>query len=58
MGKVSFEIVKHDDRLFFNDGEKYVLFDTGFISNPFGRNSASVNGKIGPFAVNTMPFLF
>ena len=58
MGKVSFEIVKHDDRLFFNDGEKYVLFDTGFISNPFGRNSASVNGKIGPFAVNTMPSVF
>lgn len=58
MSKVSFEIVKHDDRLFFNDGEKYVLFDTGFISNPFGRNSASVNGKIGPFAVNTMPSVF
>lgn len=58
MGKVSFEIVKHEERLFFNDGEKYVLFDTGFISNPFGRNSASVNGKIGPFAVNTMPSVF
>ena len=58
MGKVSFEIVKHEDRLFFNDGEKYVLFDTGFISNPFGRNSASVNGKIGPFSVKTMPSVF
>ena len=58
MSKVSFEIVKHEDRLFFNDGEKYVLFDTGFISNPFGRNSASVNGKIGPFAVKTKASVF
>ena len=58
MAKVSFEIVKHEDRLFFNDGEKYVLFDTGFIDNPFGKNSASVNGKIGPFAVNTKASVF
>ena len=58
MGKVSFEIVKHEDRLFFNDGEKYVLFDTGFISNPFGKNSASVNGKIGPFSVKTKASVF
>ncbi len=47
MSKVSFEIIRHEERLFFNDGEKYVLFDTGFIDNPFGKNSASVNGKIG-----------
>ena len=58
MGKVSFEIIKHEDRLFFNDGEKYVLFDTGFIDNPFGKNSASVNGKIGPFSVKTKASVF
>lgn len=58
MGKVSFEIIKHEDRLFFNDGEKYVLFDTGFIDNPFGKNSASVNGKIGPFSVKTRSSAF
>ena len=58
MGKVSFEIIKHEDRLFFNDGEKYVLFDTGFIDNPFGKNSASANGKIGPFSVKTKASVF
>ena len=58
MGKVSFEIIKHEDRLFFNDGEKYVLFDTGFIDNPFGKNSASVNGKIGSFSVKTKASAF
>jgi hypothetical protein len=58
MGKVSFEIIKHEERLFFNDGEKYVLFDTGFIDNPFGKNSASVNGKIGPFSVKTGASVF
>ena len=44
--KVSYEVVKVDDRLFFNDGKQYVLFDSGFIGNPFGKNSASVNGLI------------
>ena len=52
MSKASFEIVKNDDRLYFNDGEKYVLLDTGFFGNPSGKHSVSVNGRIGPFAVN------
>ena len=58
MSKVSFEIIRHEERLFFNDGEKYVLFDTGFIDNPSGKNSASVNGKIGPFSVKTRASVF
>ena len=49
MSKVSFEIVKNAERLFFHDGEKYVLFDSGFVRNPWRKNSVSVNGKIGPF---------
>lgn len=53
--KVIYDIIKKDDRIFFFDGEKYVLFDTGFVGNPFGKNSASVNGKIGDITVNTMP---
>ena len=53
--KAIYDIIKKDDRIFFFDGEKYVLFDTGFMGNPFGKNSASVNGKIGDIAVNTMP---
>lgn len=57
MSKASFEIVKNDDRLFFNDGEQYVLLDTGFITAPVAgrKNSASVNGRIGPFSVNCIP---
>lgn len=54
MNKASYQIVKKEDRVFFNDGEQYVLFDSGFIGNPFGKNSASVNGKIGPFEVNPL----
>ena len=53
--KAIYDIIRKDDRIFFNDGEKYVLFDTGFVGNPFGKNSVSVNGKIGDIAVNTMP---
>ena len=53
--KAIYDIIKKDDRIFFNDGEKYVLFDTGFVGNPFGKNSVSVNGRIGDIAVNTMP---
>lgn len=53
MSKASYQIVKKEDRVFFNDGNQYVLFDSGFIGNPFGKNSASVSGKIGPFEVNT-----
>lgn len=51
MSKVSCEIIRNDDRLFFHDGEKYVLFDTGFFYSPMGKNSRSVNGSIGPFRV-------
>ena len=53
--KAIYDIIKKDDRIFFFDGEKHVLFDTGFVRNPFGKNSVSVNGKIGDIAVNTMP---
>ena len=53
--KAIYEIIKKDDRIFFHDGEKYVLFDTGFVGNPFGKNSIAVNGKIGDIAVNTAP---
>ena len=53
--KAIYDIIKKDDRIFFNDGEKYVLLDTGFVGNPFGKNSVSVNGKIGDIAANTMP---
>ena len=56
--KAIYDIIKKDDRIFFNDGEKYVLLDTGFVGNPFGKNSVSVNGKIGDIAVNTMPQAF
>lgn len=51
MSTVSFEIVKNADRLFFHDGEKYVLFDSGFVKSQWGKNSVSVDGKIGPFEV-------
>lgn len=53
--KISYEIVKVDDRLFFNDGKQHILFDSGFIGNPFGKNSVAVNGKIGDIAANAMP---
>ena len=53
--KTIYDIIKKDDRIFFHDGEKYVLFDTGFVGNPFGKNSIAVNGKIGNITVNTMP---
>ena len=36
MSYVHFEIIKKDDRLFFYDGEQYVLFDSGFITDPDG----------------------
>lgn len=47
--KESYKIIKNDDRLFFSDGEKYVLFDSGFVNG-----SVSVNGKIGPFNAQTV----
>lgn len=56
MSKAVFTLIKNDDRLFFNDGEKCVLLDTGFIRDPLGKsNSVSADGKIGPFSVDTMP---
>ena len=57
MSKVTYEIIEKDERLYFHDGEKYVLFDSGFGAQ-FGRNSASVSGKIGPFPANVMPSAF
>ena len=53
MSKVSYEIVRKDERLFFHDGKQYVLFDSGFTKG-FGKNSVSVSGEIGPFKVGTM----
>ena len=46
MSKVTYPIVKINDRIFFNADGTYVLLDTGFLSR-----SVSVNGKIGPFNV-------
>ena len=57
MSEVSYRIVRKDERLFFHDGAKYVLFDTGFFRGP-GNNSAAVDGRIGPFEVGTMPERF
>ncbi len=57
MSKVTYEIIEKDERLYFHDGEKYVLFDSGFGAQ-FGRSSASVSGKIGPFPANVMPSAF
>ncbi len=47
MTQVTFKLKKVDDRYYFNDGEKYVLIDTGY-----GR-TVSYNGKIGPYHVDT-----
>ena len=32
MSKVSYEIVRKDERLFFYDGKQYVLFDSWFAT--------------------------
>lgn len=53
--KAIYDTIKKDDRIFFNDGTKYVLFDTGFCASPSGINSISADGMIGPFKVNTVP---
>lgn len=47
MTKVTYKLEKVDGRYYFNDGEKYVLVDTGY-----GR-TVSYNGKIGPYRVGT-----
>lgn len=57
MSKVTYEIIKKDDRLFFHDGKKYVLFDSGFTMQP-KKSSVSVDGTIGPFSANIMPQSF
>lgn len=57
MSKVTYEIIKKDERLFFYDGKQYVLFDSGFVAQR-KNNSASVSGRIGPFPTNVMPKTF
>ena len=57
MSKVTYEIIEKNDRLFFHDGKKYVLFDSGFTMQP-KKSSASVDGTIGPFSANVMPQSF
>ena len=49
MSKVTFPILKVNDRIVFNADGTYVLLDTGF---PL---SCAVDGKIGPFSVRFMP---
>ena len=57
MSKVTYEIIKKENRLFFHDGKQYVLFDSGFVAH-LKKNSASVSGMIGPFSTNVMPQIF
>ena len=57
MSKVTYEIIKKDERLFFYDGKQYVLFDSGFVAQK-KNNSASVSGTIGPFSTNVMSKTF
>lgn len=57
MSKAVYEIVEKDDRLFFHDGEQYVLFDSGFVA-PWRPYSVSVGGKIGPFAASRQSAAF
>ena len=57
MSKAVYEIVEKDDRLFFHDGEQYVLFDSGFVPPRQPRYSASESGKIGPFEANDRTFM-
>ena len=52
MSKVTYPIVIINDRIVFNADWTYALLDTGF------PNSVSANGKIGPFAIGTMPTAF
>ena len=57
MSKVTYEIIANDERLFFHDGKRYVLFDSGFTA-PWGPCSVSVDGKIGPFAASRQSAAF
>ena len=45
MTKVSYKMVEHDGRCYFNDGTGNFLIDTGF-----GHDSMSRNGAIGPYS--------
>lgn len=47
MSKVTYPIYKASERIVFNANGTYTLLDTGF------PKSISLNGKIGPFSVNT-----
>ena len=48
MAKVTYKLVEHDGRYYFNDGTGYFLIDTGF-----GHQSISPDGKIGPFTTDS-----
>jgi len=52
MTKVTYPILKIDDRIVFNAEGTYTLLDSGF------PHSISVNGKIGPFCVGLENRLF
>ena len=58
MSKASYKIIKNQDRLFFHDGKRYVLIDTGFINPLTETYSISDDGMIGPFEVSRPPFDF
>ena len=55
MTSADFEIIKFDDRIFFDDGKKLVLFDSGFFKG-MGKNSISPDSMIGPFHVEKSSF--
>ena len=55
MTSADFEIIKFDDRIFFDDGKKLVLFDSGFFKG-MSNNSISADGMIGPFNVQKSDF--
>ncbi len=47
MTKVSYKMIEHDGRYYFNDGTGYFLIDTGF-----NNHSVSRNGAIGPYSTS------
>ena len=51
MTKISYKLLEHDGRYYFNDGTGYFLIDTGF-----GYHSISPDGKIGPFDTDAKAF--
>ena len=48
MTKVTYKLIEHDGRYYFNDGTGHFLIDTGY-----GNVSVSRDGTIGPFATAT-----